>query len=342
MHNKLYEKIKKIGKTTKKFVKENYKILIIDIIIISLFLIPTGTEIYSPGSLLNIEDKVTIEDGYEKEGTINATYVTSRNGTIAFYLLAKIIPSWDIEEKSEITLEGEDYEEAIKRQKISLESANETAIMLAYKKSNKEIEITDSKIYVIAKTEDCKTDILVGDEILEIEGKKVNNLDDIKTYLKDKSENNKIKIKVNRDGKEKTITGNLIKNEDEVSIGVYLQELHELKTEPKIEINTGKNESGASAGLMTALYIYNALNETDITKGLTISGTGTIDNEGNVGEIDGVKYKLAGAVKKNADVFICPKGNYEEAIKEKEENDYKIKILKVNTFDEALEKLNNI
>lgn len=342
MYNKLYEKIKKIGKSTKKFIKENYKILIIDIVIISLFLIPTGTEIYSPGSLLNLDDRVEIEESYEKEGTINATYVTSRNGTIAFYLLAKVIPSWDIEKKSDITLEGEEYNDAVKRQRISLESANENAITVAYEKSGKTIEITDSKIYVLATTEDSKTDLKVGDEILEIDNTKVENFEDIENALKDKKVNDKVEIKINRDNKEQTITGTLIENEGKPSIGVYLQVLHEFKTDPEIKINTDKNESGASAGLMTSLQIYNELNSIDITKGLTISGTGTIDLEGNVGEIDGVKYKLAGAVKKGADVFICPEENYKEAIKEKKEHDYKIKILKVSTFDEALEKLEEV
>ena len=43
---------------------------------------------------------------------------------------------------------------------------------------------------------------------------------------------------------------------------------------------------------MTALAIYNYLTEEDITHGKTIVGTGTIDINGNVGLIGGVKYKL--------------------------------------------------
>ena len=37
--------------------------------------------------------------------------------------------------------------------------------------------------------------------------------------------------------------------------------------------------------------------------------------EGNVGAIDGIKYKLKGAVKKNMDVVLVPEANYEEALK---------------------------
>ena len=88
---------------------------------------------------------------------------------------------------------------------------------------------------------------------------------------------------------------------------------------------------------MLSLAIYNAISDYDITKGRTIVGTGTIDILGNVGEIDGIKYKLLGAVKNDADIFLCPKENYEEAIEVKNEFDLDIKIYSVATFDEALE-----
>ena len=93
---------------------------------------------------------------------------------------------------------------------------------------------------------------------------------------------------------------------------------------------------------MMSLTIYNKLVKEDITKGKKIVGTGTIDVDGNVGEIGGVKYKLIGAVKKKAEVFICPKENYEEALSVAKEKNYDIKIIEVSTFDEALEALKNI
>ena len=71
-----------------------------------------------------------------------------------------------------------------------------------------------------------------------------------------------------------------------------------------IKVKTKSSESGASGGFMTALAIYNALTSDDITKGKIIAGTGTIDSEGNVGVIGGVKYKLSGAVKNHADIML--------------------------------------
>ena len=94
---------------------------------------------------------------------------------------------------------------------------------------------------------------------------------------------------------------------------------------------------------MTSLAIYDALIDEDLTNGLTISGTGTIDIDGNVGSIGGVKYKLKGAINNKADIFFVPNGeNYDEAIKIAEEKKYDIKIIGVSTLKEAITYLENL
>ena len=90
-----------------------------------------------------------------------------------------------------------------------------------------------------------------------------------------------------------------------------------------------------------ALTIYNALTQEDITNGKKIVGTGTISEDGIVGEIDGIKYKLAGAEKANAEIFLCPTGNFEEALKEKEINNYNIEIIEATTLENTINILKN-
>lgn len=92
---------------------------------------------------------------------------------------------------------------------------------------------------------------------------------------------------------------------------------------------------------MLALSIYDKNTSIDITKGKVVSGTGTIDINGNVGEISGIKYKIIGAVKKRADVFLVPYENYEEAKEVVKNNNYNIKLVCVKTFNEALNYLLN-
>ena len=124
-------------------------------------------------------------------------------------------------------------------------------------------------------------------------------------------------------------------------VGIAFLTTYEYDTDPSISVKTKSSESGSSGGLMLSLAIYNAITKEDITKGKTIVGTGTIDILGNVGKIDGVKYKILGAVKNKADLFICPKENYEEAMKVKKEHNLDINIVSVETFDEAINYLKN-
>ena len=57
---------------------------------------------------------------------------------------------------------------------------------------------------------------------------------------------------------------------------------------------------------MLTLTIYNAISGEDLIKGRNIAGTGTINLDGTVGEIDGVKYKIMGANNSNMDIVFVP------------------------------------
>jgi PDZ domain-containing protein len=94
--------------------------------------------------------------------------------------------------------------------------------------------------------------------------------------------------------------------------------------------------------MMMTLMVYNALTDQDLTYGKKIVGTGTINLDGTVGEIGGVKYKLMGAVKNDADLFIVPAGNYEEAMDVKKEKGYNIDIVSVETFSDVVEYLEGL
>ena len=122
--------------------------------------------------------------------------------------------------------------------------------------------------------------------------------------------------------------------------GIYISMINTYKTLPKVDIKFRNSESGSSGGLIETLDIYNKLVKEDITKGMKIAGTGEIDSNGNVLPIGEVKYKLLGASRKNADIFIVPNGeNYKTCMKVKKDKNLKIKIIGVSTFKEALAKL---
>lgn len=86
---------------------------------------------------------------------------------------------------------------------------------------------------------------------------------------------------------------------------------------------------------MFALEIYNQLVEEDITRGRRIAGTGTIDLDGKIGPIDGVKQKIIAAEREGAELFFVPMENYEKAL----ETATYIKVVAIETIDDAIEYL---
>lgn len=329
MFNKLYEKVK-------EFIVLNYKFLIIWGIIIFLFFYELPYVIYTPGGVVNLENRISVTDGYESSGSLNMSYVSLVKGTLPMILLSYVIPNWDLIPQEEITREDETVDELLELEKLYMESSINNAIILAYNKANKNIKIKNEVNNIIYIADEADTDLKMYDKLISVDDIKIDSVNELKEYVNTKNKGDIVKFKVIRNSKEKECSATIYETSDGLKVGISFLKTYEIETEPEIEVLTKSSESGSSGGLMLSLAIYNALVEDDITKGRIIVGTGTIDIDGNVGAIDGVKYKILGAVKNDANLFLCPMDNYEEAMKIKDEFDLDIEIYGVNTFDEAL------
>ena len=334
MFNKLYENIK-------SFIVENYKFLLVWGIIIFLFFYEFPFVIYTPGGIVNLESRIEVEDGYETEGSLNMSYVSLVKGTLPMILLSYVIPNWDLIKSSEITIEDESVDELLEMEKLYMQSSIDNATILAYQTAGAEINITREVNNIIYISDEAETNLEVYDEILQADGQDITTVDELKEIVNSKTEGDTIIFTVNRNGKERECQAKIYDTSDGLKVGISFLTTYEYETDPKISVETKASESGSSGGLMLTLAIYNALTPDDITKGRTIVGTGTISLDGTVGAIDGVKYKILGAVKNDAEIFLCPMENYEEALKVKEEFDLDIEIHGVATFQEALEYLTN-
>ena len=335
MFTKIYEKIK-------EFIKENYKELIILLAVVLLFTIELPYSIYTPGGAVDLNDRITVQGEYDSDGSFNMAYVSMVRGSIPFLLISYVIPDWDIVKAEDITAEGEDMDEMLEREKLYMQESMDAAIINAYRAAGKEVTITNTINEVSYLAEEADTNLKIGDIILEVNGKTIESLEDLKAIVEVMDAKEKVNLTVSRNEKEKECYAVTYDTSDGTKIGVSLLTTYEYETDPEVTITSKASEAGSSGGLMMSLTIYNKLVEEDITGGAKIVGTGTIDIDGNVGEIGGVKYKLIGAVKNDAEIFMCPEENYEEAKKVAEEKGYDITIISVSTFDEAIKKLEEI
>lgn len=331
--------IKRIKKYIINDIKRNYKFYIGLFLIMALFLVRFDYVIYTPGSLENLNDRIIVTPSNESKGSMNLTYVTSIPANIPNMLLSLIIPNWDIESLNNMRYEDESEKEIENRDKIYLKDTSYDAIIAAFKEANMKYEITNVDVTITYIYNIAKTNLKVGDVIKTINGVKITSFNSLINEVNKYEVGEKLIINVLRNNKIIECEATLVSEENKKMIGISLAELKNIKTNPEVKFVFKNNESGSSRGLMCALEIYNRITKYDITKGDIISGTGVIDENGNVGSIGGVKYKLKGAVNKHAKVFIVPSDNYEEAISLKNKYKYDIEIIKADTLKNVIKAL---
>ena len=335
--------MKNLFNNIKKLIKEYYKVIIVYVLILAFFLVEFPYYISAPGGLINTDDKIETTESFKMSGSLNMAYVSEIHATIPTLVISLLNKDWDVEKEAEVKNDNETIEEKNYRNKMLLEEANDTALLVAYKHSDIDYKVTNNKVYITYVDKLADTNLKIGDQILKVDDTEITDKNSLFEYIASKQIGDKITLEVkdiNGDDKKREAT--LINVLDEPKVGAVVTETFDVKSDEKVNFNFKDRESGSSGGLMLTLTIYSHLNEIDLTGGKTIVGTGTIDINGNVGEISGIKYKLIGAVNKGADVFLVPVGeNYEDAKKLKEERNYDIELVPVATFEEALKYLEN-
>ena len=301
----------------KKIIKENSLFILIVIVITVLSQIRLPYYINTGGGTININNRISYEGKKELKGSLNMLYVTEYVATIPTYLMSYLLRDWDLESIEESRISNETTKDIEKRNKIMLENSINTAKYVAYKTAGEEIKVSSKKTEVIATTLDNQ--LKIGDEIIKINDQIVEDTTTIKKEIE-------LEIPIQEENNHKII-------------GIIVITNYDYQTKKNITLHFRKSESGSSGGLMMTLSMYMALTQEDLLKGRKIAGTGTIDMEGHVGEISGIKYKIIGANKHHMDVVLVPKENYKEAMKVAKERNYKMKIVKVETLEEAIEYL---
>lgn len=321
----------------RKWLRENIFFITFIILTFAICNIKLPYYIMAPGGVINIDDRISLENKNETKGTLDLLYVSEYNATIASTMLSFIFRDWDLNKIEDIQLSDESVAEIDVRNRVMLENSRQNAILVAYKKAGKDIKINGKKNVVIATTED--NNLKIGDVILSVGGINIDNTSQLRTIINNANVGDELNLKILRDNEELDVTSKVTLDDGNKVIGIVMVTNYDYELDPDIKISFKDSEGGSSGGLMIALNIYNALIEDDITYSHRIAGTGTIDIDGNVGEIDGVKYKVMGAYKNKMELVFVPKENYEEAINVVKERRYNMEVVGVATFDEALEYL---
>ena len=198
--------------------------------------------------------------------------------------------------------------------------------------------------------------VLKGDDrIVKVGDKQIETLTDVPKTV-NASNGSPIDVTVERDGKQQTFKLTPVRSNDNSRwiLGAGLKQSYDLPAHVQYNLD---GVGGPSAGLMLALGTVDKLSEGTLLADEDaggdpyrsyISGTGTIDANGKVGAIGGIKYKILATGRYGARYFLAPKENCDSIVKMQAEdpalfNYYhagqvkgEMVVIPVSTLDEAV------
>lgn len=281
-----------------------------------LFLLfyPINFSVTAPGGLTDVDLMIEIDEAWQQPitGSFSTTFVIAIPRMTFFqFIIGYFSPQADIYQLAGDNLNYSN-EEIIQISYLDKATSVQASVIVAYqtaKLKNPDISIgVIEKVMVFGKATYLShyQDIAFGDEFVSMLGD-----NGLVTQFEQIGANsallNAYDFTFRREnGTEYTVT--LTKDPTQNRFGLTLKRYYLVDMEQTTPAFVEKPSliGGPSGGLLQALYIYSKLVPGDITKGLNIAGTGTIEYNGNAGYIGGVKQKIITAYYRGADLFFIP------------------------------------
>jgi PDZ domain-containing protein len=295
--------------------------------------IPVPYVMTSPGPVFNTIGEVNeIElisisgtETYPTEGELDMTTVSEYGGPQEGLDMFQAIWGWidpdrRVVPRESVYPEGETEEENAARNVEAFSTSQSYAIAAAMDYLDQPIK---EQVIVTSVGLDtpAQDKLRAGDEILTVDGVPMTTPEQVVEAVRSKPIGTDLNFSVMRGGTklEVVVTSGTRSDDPETEqneatipyIGIGIDINYSAEFEIKFGV-TGVG--GPSAGTLFAIGIIDKLTPGALTQGKIIAGTGTIDPDGNVGEIGGIQQKLIGARDAGAVLFLAPAGNCDEVI----------------------------
>jgi len=319
-------------------------LLVVVAIIAVAFLVPIPIFFaYLPGPVQALEELVTVDGAstYSSEGSLFLTTVSvDTEVTFAEWVVALVDSTEEVVSRESVT-GGESLDDLQRRQREEMADSKESAEIVALGALGlARPEGDGARIDGLVPDTPAARHLQEGDVITGVDEEEVATLCDVGRVVGTHDPGETVRITVVRGGDPRDLTLQAAENPNSPGrafLGVAMEADFDFDSGLDIEFKTGRI-AGPSAGLMFSLALYDRLTPDDLTAGRKIAGTGTINCDGSVGPIGGIRQKVAGAEREGAEVFITPIGNLADARAVAGE----IEVVGVDSFYEALDYLQEL
>ncbi len=236
----------------------------------------------------------------------------------------------------------------------SMRTSEQVAQFVALQRVGFEVEVVPGDVLIeamvcLAANEagtECETwspsdDVLdPGDRIVAVDGVVVEGVEDLGQILAEKVPGDVVPMTIERPEQgELEVEVELTASPDDPErtiVGFFPFDTRRVELPFELDIDTG-SIGGPSAGLAFTLTLIDELTEGELTGGMDIAVTGTIELDGTVGPIGGLRQKASAVAQTGVDVFIVPaaQGDDDVAAARLVGGD-DLRIITVETLEEAI------
>ena len=195
-----------------------------------------------------------------------------------------------------------------------------------------------------------------GDRILQVEGETIEGVEDLSGVLEGLEPGDVVSMRIDRpEVGELDVEVELTSSPDDPDrtiVGFFPVDTRRVQLPFELDIDTG-SIGGPSAGLAFTLTLIDELTEGELTGGADVAVTGTIELDGSVGPIGGLRQKASAVAQAGVDVFLVPGISDDASEAQQEAFDAEldaarragggdVQIIPVRTLDEALDALESL
>lgn len=270
-------------------------------------------------------------------GHLNMTTVAVRDGLTIFEALGFWVSGrHGIVPRAEVYPPGVSREEVDKSNEQEFTTSESNAEVAAMRQLNLPTAVFVHKVTEGAPAQDV---LRAGDQLVSVNGKPMATSQDVLNEASSRAPGTVVPVVYRRDGAERTANITLGARPDDPTKGFFGLTPTESAAPPmQIDFNLA-DIGGPSAGLMFSLALVEKLSPGDLDGGSFVAGTGSIDEDGKVGAIGGIQYKMMAARDAGAETFLVPAGNCNEASQRVPDG---LRLVRVETLAGAVQALEDL
>ena len=325
--------------------------VLVVVLIAAVFLVPVNAVIEAPGPTWNVLDngksadqdvlKVSGTETYPTEGALRMTTVSVSGCPGYPVTTADLIAAWissdrRIVDRNEVCPQDQSAQQVEETGKAQMTASQDSAVIAALIETGMAGAMHLTVTEVIEQQ--TSTEIQAGDVLETItpeggEATTITSFSQLRELMTTIPEGTRVTLGVNR-GEQQTTAALTTIAPQEGTTGSLLGLSLKISVDSTVEASFGLSDvGGPSAGMMFALGVVDEITPGSLTGGKDISGTGTINMDGQVGPIGGIQQKMAGARNSGSRFFLAPASNCDEVRGHEPEG---MQVFAVSTLHEAV------